>query len=176
MGDHTITATKWQLVGCNGEGPISTRLWNYISWGHEAFVDSHFTRPIGDCCSLHCPHCSSCKSILQLLSVCILWWGFSNRESILMDRFLAYSRSSSPVFCRRYELPKHSKWMREESWCVMTCCTTALFYDPACTINILQIYWGSMLSGAGLKHNFLILFGTVLWEFWLGNMPLSETW
>jgi hypothetical protein len=43
----------------------------------------------------------------------------------------------------------------------MTCCTTALFYDPACTINILQIYWGSMLSGAGLNiisWSFLELF------------------
>jgi len=33
IGGHPIIITKWQLVGCNGEKPISTRLYGVTFFG-----------------------------------------------------------------------------------------------------------------------------------------------
>ncbi len=33
IGGHPIITTKWQLVGCNGERPISTRLYGITFLG-----------------------------------------------------------------------------------------------------------------------------------------------
>lgn len=60
---HPINASKCELMGCNGKRIHINKVIKSQFLGHEVFMDTHFNKLIGHCCSFHYLHYINCKSI-----------------------------------------------------------------------------------------------------------------